>query len=61
MTTLGVILVFIGFCGLLSSIVACVADNLIDNIMGQWWKPYAAGSLVVMSVGLLIMLIGRMI
>lgn len=61
MTTIGSLLVLLGFCGLLSSLVACVAANLIDNIMGQWWKPYAAGSLVVMSAGLLMMLVGRMI
>jgi len=61
MITLGSILVLLGAAGLCSAVMACLIDNLIEGIMGDWYKPYAAGSMVAMSVGLLILLIGRLL
>jgi hypothetical protein len=58
MTTLGAILVLMGAAGLMSALLVSLLDGLTGGAIGHWYKPYAAGSLILLSVGFGMMMIG---
>jgi hypothetical protein len=59
MTTIGAILVMAGVSGLMSATLASIVEHMAPGLIGHWYKPFAAGSLILLSVGFGMMMAGK--